>query len=51
MKNVVCFLHQRKQAKIQWLRDPNQSNVDNLKMYDIVAACQETGLRVNADKS
>jgi len=28
MKNV--FLDQIKQAKIQWLRDPNQSNVDNL---------------------
>jgi len=23
-------LDQRKQAKIQWLQDPNQSNVDNL---------------------
>jgi hypothetical protein len=25
------FLGQRKQAKIQWLQDPNQSNLDNLK--------------------
>jgi hypothetical protein len=24
------FLNQRKQAKMQWLRCPNQSNVDNL---------------------
>jgi len=24
------FLDQRKQAKMQWLQDPNQSNVDNL---------------------
>ena len=23
------FLDQRKQAKMQWLEDPNQSNVDN----------------------
>jgi len=23
-------LHQRKQAKIQWVQDPYQSNVDNL---------------------
>jgi len=27
---VSRLLDQRKQAKIQWLRDPNQSNVDNL---------------------
>jgi hypothetical protein len=24
------FLDQRKQAKVQWLQDPNESNVDNL---------------------
>jgi hypothetical protein len=24
------FVHQKKQAKMQWLQDPNQSNVDNL---------------------
>jgi len=30
MKNVYIFLDQRKQAKMQWLQDPNQSNVDNL---------------------
>ena len=24
------FLDQMKQAKMQWLQDPNQSNVDNL---------------------
>ena len=24
------LLGQRKHAKIQWLRDPNQSNIDNL---------------------
>jgi hypothetical protein len=24
------FLYQRKQATMQWLQDPNQSNVDNL---------------------
>jgi hypothetical protein len=24
------FVHKKKQAKMQWLRDPNQSNVDNL---------------------
>jgi hypothetical protein len=23
------ILHKRKQAKMQWLQDPNQSNVDN----------------------
>ena len=27
-----CFLDQRKQAKKQWIQDPNQSNVDNLTM-------------------
>jgi hypothetical protein len=26
---VIC-IDQRKQAKIQWLQDPNQSNLDNL---------------------
>ena len=30
MKNVYIFLDRRKQAKTQWLQDPNQSNVDNL---------------------
>jgi len=24
------FLDQRKQAKMQWIQDPSQSNVDNL---------------------
>jgi len=24
------FLDQRKQAKMQWIHDPNQNNVDNL---------------------
>jgi hypothetical protein len=24
------FLHQRKQAKMQWIQDPSQNNVDNL---------------------
>jgi hypothetical protein len=24
------ILYQRKQAKMQWLQDPNQSNTDNL---------------------
>jgi hypothetical protein len=26
----LCFLDQRKQAKMLWLQDPDQSNVDNL---------------------
>jgi len=26
----LCFFDQRKEAKMQWLQDPNQSNVDNL---------------------
>jgi hypothetical protein len=24
------FVHQRKQAKLQWLQEPNQTNADNL---------------------
>jgi hypothetical protein len=31
MKNVYFFLDKRKQAKMQWVQDPNQSNVENLK--------------------
>ena len=27
----LAFLDQRKQAKMQWVQDPGQSNVDNLK--------------------
>ena len=27
---MLAVLDQRKQAKIQWLQDPNQSNIDNL---------------------
>ena len=32
MKNEEClgFLDQRKRAKMQWVKDPCQSNVDNL---------------------
>ena len=29
-KECIDFLDQRKQAKMQWIRDPNRSNVDNL---------------------
>ena len=29
-EECLCFLDQRKQAKVQWLQDPNQSKVDNL---------------------
>ena len=29
-EEYLGFLDQRKQAKIQWLQNPNQSNVDNL---------------------
>ena len=30
MKNVKLFLDQKKQTKMQWVQDSNQSNVDNL---------------------
>jgi len=30
-KECVDFLYQRKQAKMQWIQDPSQSNVDILK--------------------
>jgi len=29
-EECLCFLDQRKQAKIQWIKDPSQSNADNL---------------------
>jgi len=29
-EECLRFLDERKQAKMQWLQDPNQSNVDNL---------------------
>jgi len=29
-EECLDFLYQRKQAKVQWIRDPSQSNVDNL---------------------
>ena len=29
-KECVDFLDQRNQAKMQWIQDPNRSNVDNL---------------------
>ena len=29
-EEFLRFLDRRKQAKMQWLHDPNQSNVDNL---------------------
>jgi hypothetical protein len=30
-KECLRFLDQRKKAKMQWVRDPSQSNIDNLK--------------------
>ena len=30
-EECLGFLDQRKQAKIQWVQDPNQSNLDTLK--------------------
>ena len=30
-KECVDFLDQKKQAKMQWIQDPSQSNVDNRK--------------------
>ena len=30
MRNVLSILDQRKQAKMQWMQDPSQSNADNL---------------------
>jgi hypothetical protein len=32
------FLDQRKQAKMQWVQDPSQSNVDNLNNVTCVAS-------------
>ena len=29
-EECLLFLDQRKQAKMQWVQDPNQSNADNL---------------------
>jgi hypothetical protein len=29
-EKCLRFLDERKQAKVQWLQDPNQSNADNL---------------------
>ena len=29
-EEFLCFLDERKQAKMQWLQNPNQSCVDNL---------------------
>jgi hypothetical protein len=29
-EECLDFLDQRKQAKVQWLQDPSQSNVDNM---------------------
>ena len=29
-EECLCFLEQRKQAKMLWVEDPNQSNVDNM---------------------
>jgi hypothetical protein len=29
-EECLCFLDQREQAKIQWLQNPNPSNVDNV---------------------
>ena len=31
MKKSLGFLNQRKQAKLQWVQNPSQRNVDNLK--------------------
>ena len=33
-EECLQFLDQRKQAKLQWLNDPNQSNADNLNSVE-----------------
>jgi len=35
---MFTFLDQRKAAKMQWLKDPNQRNVDNLNNVRCVAS-------------
>jgi len=37
-EECLQFLDERKQAKMQWLQDPNQSNVDNLNNVRTVAS-------------
>jgi len=37
-KECKGFLDQRKQAKLKWLQDPGQSNVDNLSNVRLVAS-------------
>ena len=32
---MLSFLDRRKQTKMQWLQDPNQSSLDNVKLVDI----------------
>jgi hypothetical protein len=34
-EECLCFSDQRKQAKMQWLQVPNQSNVDNLNSINM----------------
>jgi len=38
MKIVYIFLDQRKQAKMQWVQDPNKSNVYNLNTERCVSS-------------
>ena len=37
-EECLGFLDQRKQAKMQWIQDPSQSNVDNLNNVRRVAS-------------
>ena len=37
-EECLGFLDQTKQAKMQWVQDPNQSNVDNITMQDVKLA-------------
>jgi hypothetical protein len=37
-KECLGFLDQRTQAKMQWIQDPSQSNLDNLNNVNVVLA-------------
>jgi hypothetical protein len=44
-EECLGFLYQRKQAKMQWLQDPNQSNVDNLNNIRREASRKTSGTK------
>jgi len=50
-EEYLGILDQRKRAKIQWMQDPSQSNVDNLNNVQIMKLADISGTKRRISES